>query len=202
MRNRLLQFVAVVVVSVPMFAAVTRTVMTPEGQAIAGARVSLYAIESVEGRRVRLLSENPEAVPLVSAQTDSKGSFSLASPKDALLDLRVTANGYEPWHRRIERDEEIGAVALTKAEMKSGTVKASGKPVANAAVVLGYGSSELIVRTNEEGRWEAPDPKKARTIAVIHPNFAISEEMALGIGGGGITNLNRTLNAGTAITGR
>ena len=200
MRNRMLLFLSLFV-SVPMFAAVTGTVMTPEGQAIANARVSLYAVESVEARRVRLLSENPEAVPLVSAQTDAKGAFSLASPKDALLDLRVTANGYEPWQRRIERDEEVGAIALAKAETKSGTVKANGKPVANAAVVVGYGATEYVTKTNEEGRWEAPDPKKARTIVVLHPNFAVSEETSMGIRDG-ITNLNRTLNAGTAIAGR
>jgi len=193
---------ALLTCAVPIFAAVTGTVMTPDGQAITGARVSVFALETPEARRARLLSANPEAVPLSSTQTDSKGRFTLDSPKDAIADLRVVMRGYEPWQRRIERDEDAGAIALSKADMKSGSVKANGKPVANAVVVLSYGAgTEYIARTDAEGRYEVPDPKRARAISILHPDFAIVDENSQSFTGG-ITTLNRTLTASTPVAGR
>lgn len=177
--------------------------MTYDGQPIAGARVSLYASESSEARRARLLSANPEAVPLVSVQTDAKGAFSLESPKEPVVTLSVQARGYEPSSRRVERDEELGAIPLSKAETRSGTISANGKPLANATVVLQYGSGELLVRTNEQGRYEAPDPKTSRSIFVAHPDAAHDEETFVSGGGGTpASELNRTLVKGATINGR
>ncbi|HEX2121831.1 MAG TPA: carboxypeptidase regulatory-like domain-containing protein, partial [Thermoanaerobaculia bacterium] len=198
--KRTLAVLALLCCAVPLSAAVSGTVMTGEGQPIAGARVSLYAIESGEARRARLLSASPEAVPIATTQADAKGSFSLPSPKDTLVDLRVTARGYEPWQRRIERDEEAGAIVLPKAETASGTITANGKPVANALVVLMYGSPEYLARTDAAGRYEAPDPKRARSIAVIHPDYALLEDAAMTMRGG--VTLDRTLTAGTPVNGR
>jgi len=199
--KRSLVFLALLWCALPAFSAVSGTVMTPDGQALAGARVSVLAIETNEARRARLLSANPEAVPLSSTQSDSKGRFTLESPKDAIADLRVSMRGYEPWQRRIERDEDTGAIALTKAEMKGGTVKANGKPVANATVVLTYGGTESIAKTDAEGRYEVPDPKRARSITVIHPDYALIDENAASFNAG-ITKVDRTLAAATPIAGR
>lgn len=183
-----------------MFAAVTGVVMTSDGRAVSGARVSLYAIETFEARRARLLSETPEPVPLASTQTDSKGAFTLESPKVPIADLRITMRGHEPWQNRIERDEDAGAIVLLKADMKSGRVTANGKPVANATVAVNYGS-EYVVKTDAEGRYDAPDPKRARMIVVIHPDFGVSEETSQTFAGG-IRSLNRSLIAGAPLAGR
>lgn len=184
----------------PLFAAITGTVMTNDGAPISGARVTVHAVETPDARRVRLLSESPQSAALLTTQTDARGNFSLESPKDAVVDLRITAAGYDPHQRRIERDEEVGAVALVKSEMKSGTIRAGGKPVAGATIVLAYGGAEYIAKTDEHGKYEAPDPKRARSITVIHPSWAIEEEIFMGPATA--SALNRTLSAGTTLTGR
>lgn len=189
-----------ILLALPSLAAVTGSVMTPDGAPIAGARVSIQALETPDARRMRLLSAEPQPVAIASTQTDSRGRWTLESPKDAVVDLLVNAAGYTPFQRRIERDEEVGAVALLKTDNKTGSVRAAGKPVANATVSLRYDNAELVVRTDAEGKFEAPDPKRLRSITVVHGSWAIDEESFF-------TNapanaLNRTLSAGTSISGR
>jgi protocatechuate 3,4-dioxygenase beta subunit len=203
MRRRIGVLLALCLAAVRTFAALNGSVMTFDGQPIAGARVSVYASESSDARRARLLSANPEAVPLVSVQTDAKGAFSLESPKEPVVTLWVYARGYEPVSRRVERDEETGAIALSKAETRTGTITANGKPLANATVVLQYQGAEFLARTNEQGRYEAPDPKNVRSIVVVHPDVARDEETFVGSGSGTpASELNRTLSKGSTIAGR
>lgn len=185
----------------PALAAITGSVMTVDGAPIAGARVSIYAPELPDARRARLLSPSPERTPAESTQADAKGLFSLPSPKDAVVELRVEAAGYEPFSRRVERDEEAGAIALTKREVRKGVVTAGGKPVANATVAISYDGADWIGRTDERGRYEAPDPKRARSITVLHPDFAVDEELFLR-SGTPASELDRTLVAGTKLSGR
>lgn len=188
----------------PSLAAISGIVMSSDGQPVAGARVSIYAMESEEARRVRLLSSSAEATPLASTQTDGKGSFSLESPKEPVVRLHVSARGYEPSSRTIERDEEVGAMALSKAEMKPGRVTSAGKGVAGATVVIFYDGSEHVTKTDEQGRYDAPDFKRARQVIVTHPDFAIDEELFLLPMGGRTpaSEMNRTLSAGAPLSGR
>lgn len=199
MRSASTAALALSLLALPALAAVTGTVMTGDGAAIAGARVSLYALESPDARYARLLSDAPEALPLATTQTDSKGNFTLDSPKDATVSLRVFARGYEPREQMIERDETVGAIALSKGETRTGSVTAAGKPVANALVSIQYGNFEYVTRTNAEGRYDAPDPKRARSIAVVHPGYAVDEEIFLTNTG---QRLDRSLSAGVTLTGR
>ena len=195
-------FVALCVAALPAFAAITGTVMNSDGVPVAGARVSITAHEDLVARRVRLTSATPEAVPIASTQTDSKGSFTLDSPKSAVVSLQVSAGGFAPMSRRIERDEDTGAIVLQRSETKRGTISsADGKPVANAIVAIDYGAYEYLTRTNAEGRYEAPDPKRATAIAVVHPDFAIDEKQ-LSHPAGSARDLTRTLSPGSKLTGR
>ncbi|MGZ5440854.1 MAG: carboxypeptidase regulatory-like domain-containing protein [Thermoanaerobaculia bacterium] len=187
--------------SLPALAAITGSVMTVDGAPIASARVSIHAPELPDARRARLLSQSPERVPAESTQADAKGAFSLPSPKEAVVELRIDAVGYEPVSRRVERDEEAGAIALTKREGRKGVVTAGGKPVANATVVISYEGTDWIARTDEQGRYEAPDPKRARSITVLHPDFAVDEELFMRAGTPA-SELDRKLVAGTKVTGR
>lgn len=166
--------------------------------AIAGARVSVHALETPYARRTRLVSKTPDAVPLASVQTDEKGSFSLASPKEPVIDLRFEMRGYEPFVRRVERDADAGAIALRKIDMVKGSVTAGGKPVANALVVLG---TDYVTRSDEEGHYEAPAIKPPYVLAVIHPDYAIDEEL-IPTGTVPERELIRTLSAGVTLTGR
>lgn len=188
-----------VLLCVPASAAITGVVMSTDGAPVAGARIVIHAIETPEARRARWMSPSPELVPIAAAQTDSKGAFSIASPKEALVDLRVEHRGYEPVSRRVERDEDLGAIAIARRDMKQGLVTAAGKPVANAVVAIDY-RAEYLTRTDEQGRYEAPDLKRAGAITVIHRDYAIDEEAFLGPPPPG--EIHRTLTAGVTLTGR
>ena len=87
--------------------------------------------------------------------------------------LHILANGYVPDSGRIERDEEVGAVILRKGAAGRGAItSADGKPVANATVAIHYGMYEHVTKTNAQGQYEAPDPKGATWLAVVHPDYA------------------------------
>ncbi len=201
MKHRLGGFLAFCLSALPSLAAITGIVMTTDGQPVTGARVSIRTFEPTEAARARLLSASPEAIPIASTQTDSKGAFSLESPKDPTVDLNVFARGYEPQQRRVERDEEVGAVALQKSETRKASVTAGGKPVAGAIVVLRYGGYEYFTKTDEQGRYEAPDPKRARSVSVLHSDYALNDETFITMSGVSASALQRTLVAGSAFKG-
>lgn len=203
MNGRLGVLLGLTLVALPAFPAINGTVMTGEGVPIAGARVSITAYESSEAKRARLLSEKPEQVPLASTQTDAKGAFSLESPKQPVVTLHVTASGHVPVSRRVERDEDAGALALPKGEARTGTITAgNGKPVAGATVVLAYGGdTEVVAKTDEQGRYPAVEPKRIRRIAVMHPGYAIDEKRVEWRQTLSDRDLNRTLSAGTKVSG-
>ncbi len=202
MQRHLWGFLALCFAALPSFAAITGVVMTTDGQPVAGARVSIRAHETTEAARARLLSASPEAVPISFMQTDSKGTFSLESPKDPTVYLSIYARGYEPHQRLIERDEEVGAIALQKSETRKGSVTAGGKPVAGANVIIHYLGYEYLVKTDEKGSYEAPDPKRSRSIAVVHPDYALNDETFMTVTGVSASVLQRTLVAGSAFQGR
>src|SRR5213594_313400 len=128
--------------TLPLHAAITGSVMNADGQAIAGAKISLYGLETLTARRERLVSKTPERPPLVTATADANGNFRIEAPKEhAIVDLRVEAAGYAPEATRMQKDDEAGAIILTRAESKSGTVKADGKPVVGATIVLQSGAT-------------------------------------------------------------
>ena len=177
-------------------AAITGYVMNSDGQAIAGARVESFAMETVEAERARLVSSTPERKALASADSDAKGKFALESPKDPVVSLRVSAPGYAPAAYRVERDEEAGALILAAAETKTGHVTANGKPVAGAKVIWS-GNGEAMATTDADGRYKIPDPAKwANSVVVLHPDYAVAEGNQARN-----ENVDRTLTAGTTLSG-
>ena len=195
--------IVAIAVSFPATAAITGTVINMDGQPVSGAKISIFAPASPDMRRARLLSKAPARVPLVSATSDSKGNFSVAAPKDPpLLDLMIEASDFAPHTTRVLPDEELGALALTAAPLMKGTITAAGKPVAGAIVVLS-GEGDWMTTTDAAGNYAAADPAKwANRLIIVHPDFAIVDELISGPFRAARKGLDRTLDAGVAITGR
>lgn len=203
--GRLLVALVVVVCITPLHAAVVGTVINIEGKAITGATISLFAPEPMSAEGARLMSATPQRKPLGTVNSDSAGRFTLEVPKEyAVADVMIQANGYAPVATRIANDDELGGVLLTQAPTIHGTIKTGGTPVANATVAL-YGqggslASEYITRTDEQGRYSAPDPSKwASRVIVIHPDYAILDEQ---FNAGSKKGPDFTLNAGVKIDGK
>ena len=184
-------------------ATITGYVMNSEGEAIAGAKIESFALETIDAERARLVSSTPERKALAAADSDGRGKFTLESPKDAVVVLRVNAAGYAPAAFRVERDEEAGALILSAAETKTGRVVANGKAVAGAKVIWS-GNGEAMATTDAEGRYKVPDPTKwANNVVVLHPEYAVAEESVAGSpnGGGRNENVERTVTTGTRLSG-
>ncbi|MGZ8867485.1 MAG: carboxypeptidase regulatory-like domain-containing protein, partial [Thermoanaerobaculia bacterium] len=202
MFGRLLALASFLAFASPGFAALTGTVMNAEGEPVAGARISAYALETAAMKRVRLLSDKPERAPLATLQTPENGRFSLDWPKEhAVAMIQIEANGFAPHSIRVERDDEVGALSLTLAPSKSGRITAAGKPVGGARLVVAD-QSEIISTTDAEGRYTVPDPSKwSSRIIVIHPDFAIFDEPSRR-GASATVSLDRTLQRGVNLEGR
>ena len=200
MRRRLIVVALCLFAVVPAHAAITGIVMSADGQPIAGAKVETFTLESLDATRARLLGSTPERAPVNSAETDAKGKFTLESPKDPVVQLRVSAKGYAPELYRIERDEEVGAIAMAPAAMKSGRVTAGGKPVAGAKVVWN-GGGEVIATTDAQGRYNVPDPASwGSGVTVIHPDYAVLDDVVVR-GFSPNTSLDRSVTAGVPLSG-
>ncbi len=202
MRARLLVLTLCFGAALPSFASITGTLMNNDGQPVGGARVSMYALETADARRARLFSDKPDRVPLAAVQSDAKGKFVFDSPKDAVVEIVVIATGYAPDAIRAERDDELGAIPLTSAEVKSGRITAGGKGVAGARV-LWTGGGEVIATTDETGAYSVADPAKwANRVQVVHRDYAPLEEFTRRGIPAGATSTNRSLEPGVALKGR
>jgi hypothetical protein len=200
MRLRFALLMTAALTAAPAFAAITGVVMDRDGKPIAGARITAHSPASPADWKQRLVSETPDPAPLVATQSDAKGAFTFESPKDAYVSVRVTAPGHAPAAMMVERDDDAGVFALRKVEMKSGVVRAGGKPAAGALVVFSSGGgAEHVTRTDEAGRFTVPDPSVwASRVVVIHRGFAIHEEAPRPKFG---ANLDVNLTTGSTLTG-
>ena len=201
MRARLLSALAFSI-AFPLTASVTGVVINTDGQPIAGARVSIFAPETIAARRARLFSKTPERTALATKPTDSKGSFSFDSPKDqSIVDLRVEANGFAPDGVRLLADDDAGAIALSAAPLQRGTITAGGKPVAGATVVWFGSATDFLAVTDADGHYSAPDPAKwANRMIVIHPDYAVVDNLSGPFRAA--PKLDVALTPGVAIKGR
>jgi hypothetical protein len=201
MRGRLIVFVLSLAVALPSWGAITGTVMNADGQALAGAKVSLHALETVEARRARYASDKFERTPLASTATDSNGRFSFESPKDPVVDVLISASAYAPAAVRAERDDDLGGIAVVSAAIKEGRVTAGGKAVVDARVLWMGAGAESIAATDAEGRYKVADPAKwADRIVIIHPQYAIYDEITRRAMAANIPT-DRTLQTGISLTG-
>ena len=202
MRNAMSSLFAFLL-AIPALASVTGTVMNGDGQAIAGAKISVYAPETVDARRVRVVSASPQRKALATAVTGNDGSFRVDVPKEqSFVDLRVDAAGYAPDVVWSAANDEAGAIVLTRAAPKSGAITANGKPVANASVFwVGASGADAFAVTDANGKYSVPDPSKwATRVIVVHPDYAMLADTM--IRDAARMTPDRTLTTGVKITGR
>jgi Carboxypeptidase regulatory-like domain len=187
--------------ALPSLAIITGTVMTSDGLPVAGATIALFKPETSDAHLRRLLSNAPVRVAIVSAESDSKGNFSLDPGREPVVDLRVEAKGYAPDGFRLAGDDEAGAIALEAAPLRKGIVTSGGKPVPGAVVVWSGQGTESIATTAADGSYSVPDPDVWGTrSSVIHPDYAIPEDEAAF--GAAKRKLNLTLSAGSTVSGK
>jgi hypothetical protein len=159
----------VVFAALPAFAAITGTVIDENGAALRGATVSALPLESLDQQRARLLLADPSRKPLATAQTDTKGNFSIDA-KAPVVDLRIELPGRAPLMERAAANEDAGVFQVGLVPLKQGTIIAGGKPLAGAVVITG---DDLVTITDATGHFPLPDPKRIAThITVRHPDYA------------------------------
>lgn len=173
MRARLLAVIALLSIAVPLSASIRGTVMNRSGQAIAGAKVSIFPLETSAARQARILSATPSRTALATATTNNNGAFVLDSPKEPVVDVQFEAAGYAPAALRVLNNEDAVVGALVSAIPKQGTITtAGGKPVAGANVIWTDGAAELTLVSDAAGHYTVPDPTWATLVEVVHPDFA------------------------------
>ena len=127
MRLRTILTAFATIVALPLSAAITGTVISSDGQAVTGAKISVFAPETAEAIRVRVMSKTAAKTPLATVTSDARGNFSIDSPKDQpVVDLRVESAGFSPDGTRALPDEELGALVLFPATTLTGTITAGG----------------------------------------------------------------------------
>ena len=70
----------VAILAVPLHATITGSVMNADGQAIAGAKISVYGPETLSARRERLASKTPDRVGTVHLDNAVSGGEVLPQP--------------------------------------------------------------------------------------------------------------------------
>jgi hypothetical protein len=169
------------------FAAITGTVIDPDGKPIAGATIRAYASENSAAVRARLLAGKIDREPLATAQSSQTGAFSL-DVKGATVDVAIEAPARNRTTIPTVDGDDLGAVILAPSPARMLRVISGGKPVANAIVLSGIETW----RTNASG--EAPVPATT-AVFVVHPDYAVMRRES-----GNATEVK--LTRGVAVRGR
>jgi len=147
-------------------AAITGTVIDPDGKPIAGAAIRAYAAENSAVLRARLLAGKIDREPLAAVQSSENGAFSLDVKGAAAVDVAIEAPGRNHTTTPSVDGDDLGTIVLSPPPARMLRVTSGGKAVANAIVLSGIEAW----RTNGSG--EVPLPV-ANAVFVIHPDYAV-----------------------------
>jgi protocatechuate 3,4-dioxygenase beta subunit len=170
------------------FAAITGTVIDPDGKPIAGATLRAYAVESSAALRARAVAGKIDREPLATAQSSENGAFSIDVKGAAAVDIEIAAPARNHSMMPSADGDDLGAIILAAPPTRMLRVTSGGKPVANAVVLSGMEAW----RTNASG--EAPAPATT-AVFVVHPDYAVARREW----GNG---LDVKLTRGVAVRGR
>lgn len=147
-------------------AAITGTIVAPDGTPLRGVRVQAFTRETPEMLRARVLSASPDRKPLASVESDEKGAFSIdvATP---VVDLTFETTGRTAITFEAANGEVVDPVVLREAKPVRGKVTARGKPV-SGALILHF--ANLVTRSDANGDFTLPGG--TRVVRVIHPSYA------------------------------
>lgn len=179
MRNIFLALV-IVTAAARSASAITGSVYGPDGKAVSGAVVTLFPAETREAEVRRLLSGTAERKPLagpdgapLGTRTDQAGHFALAATAGTITHVAIDAEGFAPERLTVWADREL-TVALRRAAVVTGRVRAEGKPVSGATVIWsGRNDARVSAVTSADGTYRIADPAIwADSVVVLHPDFA------------------------------
>jgi protocatechuate 3,4-dioxygenase beta subunit len=171
-----LTFVLLLCLASPVSAAITGLVYSSNGDPISGALIEARPVERYEDAVGRLVSDAPELTPLASATTDATGTFTLDPKTSGIVSLRASAKGHAPIRTLASSTDNEVVLVLRGATMRTGRVRTSKGPVADATVALldTDGQPLAILKTDEQGIYRIPDPSSfdSATVCVRHKDFA------------------------------
>ncbi|HEV2719721.1 MAG TPA: carboxypeptidase-like regulatory domain-containing protein, partial [Thermoanaerobaculia bacterium] len=151
-----------------VLAAITGSVVSDDGRAVAGARVAAFALETPDQARARW-AEGTARVPLATAVTDSKGNFAMDASAP-VVELSVGGVGVRA------AGSDAGVLRGSGVPMTQGTITANGKPLAGATVIVVARGNESVAVTDASGRYALPDPARLPSRVIVrHPDYAIVE---------------------------
>src|SRR5689334_2964816 len=77
--------------STNVYAAITGTLLDPEGKPVAGAAIRAYAAENASAMRARILAGKIDREPIASVQSAENGTFSLDVKGAVAVDVIIDA---------------------------------------------------------------------------------------------------------------
>ena len=167
------------IVGTPLHAAITGRIVSPEGTPLAGIAVEAFREESSKEFAERILSEFPPIKKAVARGTTGEdGTFSLEVSGTPAFSLLV---GDRFLHKVVD-GEDAGVIVLPAPRSSRLVVTASGKPLADAVVMVGR---IRLFRTDAAGVVEAPATLLDAAVAVIHPDFGVRNH-GFSVGPGGM----------------
>lgn len=166
---------AILAASPQLAAAVSGTVIDPDGNPIEGALVQAIDADDGLSQKLRWTSADPDPTVLAETETDSKGQYTLDIDRSrTAVEVEITKDGAFPIRMSVPHDEWVGATVLRDAELAGGRVVSGSTPVAGALVILTNANDvEIRTRTDEKGSFVIPrSNSRFDSLVVLHPDHA------------------------------
>jgi large repetitive protein len=190
----------VLLTATSLHAAITATILDEEGKPLAGARVRAFRREENAALRRRLLSKEPETLPIATATTKDDGRVSLEVKGETVVRLVVDAAGRAVQLLDTVEGRDAGSVVLSQAAPRKGHVASGGKAVANALVAAGQW---YVTHTDAHGDYDVPPPADgSERLFVVHPDYVIAESSVSSPESRRKTAAEVSLSSGVTIKGR
>jgi protocatechuate 3,4-dioxygenase beta subunit len=165
------------------------TVLDSEGNAIVGARVALFEVDSPHAVAARVLDGGPLLAPSAAeAETGEDGRFVLDAPAAGFWRVRVEAEGFAPAEQTITPLLESTWLDELRLDRASDVVVRvaddEGAPVAGALVAVladvtpnTWGPARHAGRTDAKGELVAPASATARLgVSVVAPGYVPADD--------------------------